>query len=337
MIGFRRVNVAMIAVAHAFTAFAQGVDAQSVALLSGAVADVRTGIPLRDVAVYVDGNNLVGRTDEAGEFSLKQVPPGAYVLHFIKDGYVPTSSQFTLMDGITGEIDLGLIMLTQGSPPSLDITGSVTDAVSGQGVVATQVTINEYRMTFTGDGGAFRIAAPELRWGLNHLQFRRVGYRMLNADVWLVHHDSILDLDVALTPLAVRMPEVVVEGERTTYAYGPLRQMYRRKRVGFGEVFSRADIERIRPIFVSSLLKRMAGVTAVPDGAGGTTVRMWARGGFACSPRIYLNGIRIRGLDIDMYLPDQLEGLEVYTGPSQIPPEFNATGSVCGVVLFWTR
>jgi hypothetical protein len=36
-------------------------------------------------------------------------------------------------------------------------------------------------------------------------------------------------------------------------------------------------------------------------------------------------------------LPDQVAGIELYTGPATVPPEFNATGSACGVVAVWTK
>jgi hypothetical protein len=32
-----------------------------------------------------------------------------------------------------------------------------------------------------------------------------------------------------------------------------------------------------------------------------------------------------------------LEAVEIYRGPSQVPPEYNLMNSACGVVLLWTR
>ena len=42
--------------------------------------------------------------------------------------------------------------------------------------------------------------------------------------------------------------------------------------------------------------------------------------------------------DLDMMISvNQIYAIEVYSGPSQTPPEFNRTGSDCGVIVFWTR
>jgi hypothetical protein len=34
---------------------------------------------------------------------------------------------------------------------------------------------------------------------------------------------------------------------------------------------------------------------------------------------------------------NHVEAVEAYNGPSQMPVEFNRTGSRCGVVVFWSR
>jgi len=57
----------------------------------------------------------------------------------------------------------------------------------------------------------------------------------------------------------------------------------------------------------------------------------------------YLNGspLPITGdMSINHFVAaDDIAAMEVYTGSSQIPPEFNSSlyGSRCGVVAIWTR
>jgi outer membrane receptor for ferrienterochelin and colicin len=35
--------------------------------------------------------------------------------------------------------------------------------------------------------------------------------------------------------------------------------------------------------------------------------------------------------------PDQVEAIEVFRGPSEIPAQYNDNNSQCGVILIWTR
>jgi hypothetical protein len=305
-------------------------------VIVGAVIDSSSRHPLSDVDVYVDGNHRIGRSDTTGEFGLRDLPTGSHTLHLIKAGYLPQTYRFTIPQEITGEIDVGIVLLSHGPAPSAGVSGSVINAVSGQPVIAGSVTLNGEKSTFTGGDGAFHFSEPELRWGRNWVGFRGIGYEPLVASLWVLNDDANIDLDVELAPRAVRLAEVVVEGERTTLVYGRMRDFYRRKRIGFGEFFTPADIERIRPIYVSSLLRRIPGVWVYPAPDGSRHVRMFG-GRRDCHPLIYWNGIRSSWLDIDMFWPEDLKGVEVYRRPSEIPIEFNTTGSACGVVAVWTR
>jgi hypothetical protein len=43
------------------------------------------------------------------------------------------------------------------------------------------------------------------------------------------------------------------------------------------------------------------------------------------------------GPDLTKIHPSELAAVEVYTGVAAIPPEFNMTGSACGVIALWSR
>ena len=38
----------------------------------------------------------------------------------------------------------------------------------------------------------------------------------------------------------------------------------------------------------------------------------------------------------DFVQPSEVEAIEVYTGPAETPPEYEATGG-CGAIVIWTR
>lgn len=64
-----------------------------------------------------------------------------------------------------------------------------------------------------------------------------------------------------------------------------------------------------------------------------------------CYNDVYIDGAMLYGAglageplsDIDSLSPSTIEGVEFYSGPSQVPARYNKTGSVCGVQLIWTR
>jgi hypothetical protein len=41
--------------------------------------------------------------------------------------------------------------------------------------------------------------------------------------------------------------------------------------------------------------------------------------------------------DINEFLVDQIEAVEVYAGGAQTPAKYNATGSACGTVVIWHK
>ncbi|MBI2614587.1 MAG: hypothetical protein HYW52_02690 [Gemmatimonadetes bacterium] len=60
-----------------------------------------------------------------------------------------------------------------------------------------------------------------------------------------------------------------------------------------------------------------------------------------CPPLYFIDGLYLgnaRTVHVDQLLaPEQVEGVEVYSGAGNLPPEFNRTDSQCGVIAFWTR
>jgi hypothetical protein len=53
----------------------------------GRVVDTRTGAPLRDASIAVDGGRLTLRSDSLGEFRIPQLAPGMHQFRIRRVGY----------------------------------------------------------------------------------------------------------------------------------------------------------------------------------------------------------------------------------------------------------
>lgn len=143
---------------------------------------------------------------------------------------------------------------------------------------------------------------------------------------------------IELAPLDVRVSPSPRRGKMSGFL--------RRQSRGTGEFITREDIERQDPMRLSDMVHLRPGVGTVPyaDGSGRRHVQisraavMEDRG--ACRIQYWIDGIPFRGVnrfELDELSPQDVEGIEIYRGPAEIPPQFNRRGSQCGVVLVWTR
>ncbi|MGH7501791.1 MAG: TonB-dependent receptor plug domain-containing protein [Longimicrobiales bacterium] len=127
---------------------------------------------------------------------------------------------------------------------------------------------------------------------------------------------------------------------------------YERRRMGHGRFIERDDVVRRNPRRLSDLLQGMPGVRIVTDGWF-SDVRLRASGltGFnatpamMCFPPVFLDGIVVSHgnaepgdrYNVDSILPQDIEAIEVYTGPAQVPAKYGGANSACGIMLIWTR
>jgi TonB-dependent Receptor Plug Domain len=108
---------------------------------------------------------------------------------------------------------------------------------------------------------------------------------------------------------------------------------------------TRADIERRRPIALSQLLRGMTGIR-VGDSSG-TTVAISTRGAkfvrgrlVDCILRISIDGVIVSSTtSLDQVVPVDVHAIEIYFGPSRIPPDMAGMrgGAQCGLIAIWTR
>ncbi len=218
------------------------------------------------------------------------------------------------------------------------LTGKVTDAdrsplprvqVRLTGTTLEVETQRDGTFTLTG------IAA-----GRHTVELRLLGYTA-KAELVDVAAGSTLNVSFSLTRAAVELDTVSV-----TARLNPHLEGFEQRRVrGVGRFFTRAEIAKTNARGISDVLRRVPGLMFQPardnDGSMVESGRTSRTGN--CPVLYYLNGSPLpvsAGGTINSFVQlDAVEGIEVYSGGSQIPPQFNSAGfrALCGVVVVWTQ
>ncbi len=302
---------------------------QSAVALSGVVLDSLTVVPLAQATVLVEDLGISTLTDETGEFRLPGVTVGQHVLTVQKAGFIGRSFRLNLDPAQLGDLEVGYVSLLRRREATASITGTLTDSVTGSPVEFVAIGINGQIVTFTNERGAFRV--DNVDRSTVRLDARRIGYQPFAADLQAAGDESVFDVNVKLHPIPMELPEIVVEGDRVIYAFGRMREFYRRRETGLGHYFTRTEIERRNPLYVSDLLRMVPGFRVTPSsGINQVSVRRCG------APTVYLDGMPLRGVQLDEFVfPEHVEAIEAYRG-AFIPAEFMTFGA-CGVVAVWTR
>jgi hypothetical protein len=183
------------------------------------------------------------------------------------------------------------------------------------------------------------------------LRATALGYTTGRSDAFEIMDDGTRILYVNLRPAPVEIAGLVVEADRRDSPdYVPNlidRGFYERLQKGRGQFLAPGDIAASDAFFTSQLFDGLRNV--LPDyskpawARGVTYIAATERGN--CSPRIFVDGIRISMLLAEGdYLSDiapieEVLAAEVFWGPFQAPMRYQGTtyDNSCGVVLLWTR
>jgi TonB family protein len=220
----------------------------------------------------------------------------------------------------------------------------VRDSV-GRAVAGAQVALAPLRSVpglvigrsgVTGDDG--RVRLPGLPAGRATLTVRRIGFRALSREVALAAAGTAAaPLEVTLDAVPQQLASVVVRASRRGPYTGRMGEFYRRRDLGQGSYFTAADIDRRNPLRTSDLLRMVPGAAVFNTGTS-STVRFRSSG---CDPFVWIDGAPASAgyLDIDIFAPGTLAGVEVYRGAATVPVELRGPRGQggCGVIALWTR
>ena len=199
--------------------------------------------------------------------------------------------------------------------------------------------------TFADTDGTFRLAA--LPAGNHNVEVKLLGYASVLMPV-LIEAGRTADLQVMLTAIALPLQTVEVIGD-TLIMLPQMRGFEERRARGVGIFFTRRDIEHMQARLFTDVLRRVPGMQiqmsngSVTSGNSVRTGRTNGVMGFRqCPVLFYMNGAPFpvtTDVAINNFVaPEEIVGIEVYNGTSQIPPQFNSSmyNARCGVVVIWT-
>jgi hypothetical protein len=213
----------------------------------------------------------------------------------------------------------------------------VYDASTGdpiEGAQVTDVATGTFSLT-TKTGTVSLIFIPD---GGGMVRIRKIGFAPWSEFVAISPRDTA-PLTIVLAPTVPVLPTVVTTDTAPHYISGRLRAFEERRKTGFGHYIAEAELRKNDNREMPDVLRRIPGVTVTcstrtPRVCTATSSRT---AGSRCSYVIYVDGVQSPEKNLLMLPVNQFAGVEVYSGPGQIPAEYNMTGSSCGVLLLWTR
>lgn len=194
----------------------------------------------------------------------------------------------------------------------------------------------------TGPNGRFRIT--KVPAGQYLLIVKRGGFSPTSLVVEVPAADTVR-LAYTLTPAATVLPGVTVTEQSVSLK---MLDFERRKRGGQGEFMNADEIDRRGSVFATELMRKFTTINVAPVKTGGNSMTEYFAlsrregGGLVsngCAMTVYLDQVPMpTPFNLDLLpSPRSLAGIEVYAGPSTIPPQFSGMNRGCGVIMVWTK
>lgn len=249
---------------------------------------------------------------------------------------------------------LAAVASTAAAQDVVRIFGRVVEEESGTPIPGVDLTIRGsegrfIRSAVTDDVGSFEVLVQNV--DAVKIYASRLGYMDNTTPVLHFDGHDFYQVEIRLDPEALLLAplEVIARSEATQ---SPLLANFRQRLAsGSGYYITRTDVEQRNPMHVTDLLRDIPGVNLQSSGRGSQrTVRMSRASSRDCPVQVYVDGFLLtRSIPTstgwsaetftidDVVSPSSIEGIEVYRGPSTVPPEFLGPGASCGVIAIWTR
>lgn len=219
------------------------------------------------------------------------------------------------------------------------MTGRIVDKASGQPIALAEIRlIADGRSVRSDSAGHFVFLA--LRPGTSEFLIHATHFPDQHLIVELPAGQGLMQL-IEMDSTAVgraaagqRLDTIVVRAAAVPENYR-LVDFERRRKTGRGQYLTEDDILRSGAMNLQDAVRPLRGVTEECAGTMHCVLRM-ARAPEHCQPD-YVVDERLNN-DFGPFTPiDDIVGVEVYTGPSDVPGEFAGRTAGCGVIVIWTR
>jgi carboxypeptidase-like protein/TonB-dependent receptor-like protein len=254
---------------------------------------------------------------------------------------------------------LTLLPIARGNSQSI-LVGVVRDARSKTPLPAAEVIIEELKLhARTNTQGRYRI--EDIAAGRYNVAVRLLGYDSASTLVGFSGADSTAR-DFDLVTHAQRLAEIPVRGKSEPLGTAKLRVFAARREKGIGHFISAEELQNQLNRQTGDILQKIPGTwilrnnsaayVAVSRGEQSIEPNQVARiclpgkgcSKMGCAAAVFVDGAVVyRGepdeapFDVNTIPPSQIAGIEFYSGPSQMPPELNATRRTCGALVIWTK
>jgi hypothetical protein len=228
----------------------------------------------------------------------------------------------------------GLVpVVLQGQSKSSSITGRVTIEGSTPVAGARISVVNLHRSAVTDSVGRF--AFNSLTRGQYLVEATVIGYAPLSAVVTIADNER-KDIEFRTDTAGRLLPTIYVEGEEQPDLIRVMTVFERRRAGGHGKFITRDDILQRNPMRIMDMIRFLPGVRVNCN--TGTCQARLNHDPSGCPPAVFIDDQPVTISILESTPPSSIEGVELYRGPSETPPELNNETARCGgAIAVWTR